>query len=415
MKFIFTIFTVAVFMSLATQSVSAQQQTSDWARWRGPQGDGKVEGQSPVTTWSKSSNVIWKSKVPGKGHSSPIVTVEKIFLTTSNEAKGTQSVLCYQRDSGELIWEKVINTGELPATIHKKNTHASPSVATDGKLVFALFHNHDQQILTALDYDGEVVWEKSMGKYVSDYEFGVGASPIVYGDLLIVPHENEDNSKILGLVAATGEEKWVAKREHTSFSTPVVATVGGKDQLLISGYSALTSFDPSTGEKNWSLPAKWEVTCATVVWDDQRVYASGGYPVQQTIAVLNDGTKQVWEAPMKSYEQSMMVVGDFLYLLTDRGVMSCINGATGEIAWKNRFKGPVSASPVLANGNIYFTAEDGTTLVVKADPTKFQKVATNQLGTSAFASFAVVDNKIITRIGDNSTGEYQEWLYCLGE
>jgi outer membrane protein assembly factor BamB len=145
------------------------------------------------------------------------------------------------------------------------------------------------------------------------------------------------------------------------------------------------------------------------------VYVSGGYPVQQTIAVTSDGKTEVWDAPIKAYEQSMIIVDDYLYVLTDRGVISCINGSTGEVAWKTRFEGPVSASPVYANGNLFFTAESGKTMVVKADPTSFQKIAVNQLGTSAFASFAMVDNKIITRVGDNNSGQYQEWLYCIGQ
>lgn len=313
------------------------------------------------------------------------------------------------------MWTKVINQGELPAEIHKKNTHASPSVAIHGDLVFALFNNHGQQKLTALSFDGNFVWEKSLGEYKGLYPFGVGASPIVFEDYLIVPHENQTDSKIVGLDPATGGQKWAAQRKHTNYSTPVVASLGGRDQLLISGQAAVASFDPRDGKKIWSAPAQWDVTCGTMVWDQERVYASGGYPAQQTLAVTHDGSKQLWEAPIKTYEQSMIVVGDHLYSLSDRGVVYCFDGATGEVAWKSRFKSPVSASPIYANGNLYFTAENGQTLVVKADPTKFQPVAKNKLGTSAFASFALVDNKIITRVGDDSTGEYQEWLYCLGE
>lgn len=406
---------VVVVTLLGSPQVFSQQNDAQWARWRGPQGDGHAVGQSPVTTWSDTSNVIWKSKVPGKGHSSPIVVADKIFLTTADQANQTQSVLCYDRNTGQQLWSTLINTGGLPKKIHLKNTHASPSIAVNGDLVFALFLNHEQQVLTALNFGGDVVWEKSIGPYKGKYPFGVGASPIAYRDSVIVPHENEASSKIYAVVAETGEKKWSARRNHTNYSTPVVANTGGKEQLLISGQSSVASFDPDTGKKNWSLPAKWAVTCGTAVWDQDRVYTSGGFPVQQTIAVSSDGKKEVWDAPIKAYEQSMIIVDGHLYVLTDRGVISCFNGATGKVTWKTRFEGPVSASPIYANGNIYFTAESGKTMVVKADPTSFQKVATNQLGTDAFASFAVVDDKIITRVGDRSTGQYQQWLYCLGE
>lgn len=408
-------FLIVLLIFVSGPVIAQQAETQQWARWRGPQGDGTAADQKPVTQWSESKNVIWKTKVPGKGHSSPLVTAGKIFLTTSEVDQGTQSVLCFDRDSGQQIWSKVVNQGELTEKIHEKNTHASPSVAIHGDLVFALFNNHRKQTLTALNFDGEVAWEKSLGEYKSKYPFGVGASPIVYEDLLIVPHENEVDSKIVALDPITGEKKWTAPREHTSYSTPVVAKINGEDQMLISGRSSVASFNPKTGEKNWSVPAKWEVTCATMVWDQERVYASGGYPVQQTMAVTRDGSKMVWEAPIKSYEQSMIVVGDHLYSLSDRGILFCFDSATGEVAWKKRFESPVSASPIYANGNLYFTAESGKTIVIKADPSEFQVVAENQLGTKAFASFALVDNKMITRVGDNSTGEYQEWLYCLGE
>ncbi len=416
MKMHLAALSLVVLLILVSDTVIAQNaNTQQWARWRGPQGDGTAADQRPVTQWSETSNVVWKTKVPGKGHSSPLVAADKIFLTTSDVDEGTQSVLCFDRDSGQQIWSKVVNQGELTEEIHQKNTHASPTVAIHGDLVFALFNNHGKQTLTALNFDGVVAWEKSLGEYKSKYPFGVGASPIVYEDLVIVPHENEIDSKMVALDVRTGETKWTAPREHTSYSTPVVAKVNDEDQLLISGRSSIASFNPEDGKQNWSVPAKWEVTCATMVWDQERVYASGGYPVRQTIAVTRDGSKKVWEAPVKSYEQSMIVVGDHLYSMSDRGVIFCFDSATGEVAWKERFKGPVSASPIYANGNLYFTAENGKTIVIKADPSEFQVVAKNQLGTRAFASFALVENKIITRVGDNSTGEYQEWLYCLGE
>ena len=414
MKFGPIIFAVAILFSFAAISVQAQQQSSDWSRWRGPQGNGVADGQKPVTKWDESTNVIWKTKVPGKGHSSPLVTPDKIFLTTADKEKLTQSVLCYDRNSGELLWEKVAVTGSLPAKIHKKNTHASSTVAIYKDLVFSLFYHGDSQTLTAFKFDGEMAWEKKLDNYNAGYPFGSGASPIIYGDLLIIPHESK-TGELIALDAATGEERWTAPRTHTSYSTPVVANVGGKFQLLLSGYRGLTSYNPDTGEKNWSTATKWSVTCATAVWDKDRVYASGGYPVQETIAVTSDGSKKLWDLPLKSYEQSMIVVDGHLYLVTDRGVLYCIDGETGEIAWKTRFKAPISASPVLAGGNIYFTAENGQTLIFKPNPEKFEKVATNQLGNSAFASFALVDNHIITRVGERKDGGYQEWLYCIGE
>ena len=215
--------------------------------------------------------------------------------------------------------------------------------------------------------------------------------------------------------AETGERKWSAPRPSINYSTPVVANVAGKEQLLISGISKVASYDPMTGKENWAAPAKWLATCGTMVWNESTVFASGGYPGPQTLAVAADGSgKMLWEKPLKCYEQSMIVVDGFLYGITDKGVIFCFDAADGTEKWKRRFKGPVSASPVFANGMIYFTAENGQTMVIKANPEKFEEVATNQLGTSSFASFALADNKIYTRVGDKRGG-YQEWLYCIGE
>ena len=397
------------------QKLDAQSAPVNWARWRGPTGNGISTNQQPVTSWSETENVIWRTKVPGKGHASPIVTDSKIFLTTADEQAQTQSVVAFERETGKQVWNTVVNTGGFPKEIHKKNTHASSTIALGAGLIYALVYNNDQQLITALDLDGEIVWKDIVGNYSSPYAFGLGASPIVYRTLVIVPHENLTQGSLVAYDAETGERKWSVPRPSINYSTPVVANVTGKEQLLISGISKVASYDPMTGKENWTAPAKWLATCGTMVWNESTVFASGGYPGPQTLAVAADGSgKVLWEKPLKSYEQSMIVVDDFLYGITDKGVIFCFDAGDGTEKWKRRFKGPVSASPVFANGMIYFTAENGQTMVIKANPEQFEEVATNQLGTSSFASFALADNKIYTRVGDKRGG-YQEWLYCIGE
>lgn len=385
----------------------------DWSRWRGPTGNGIVEpGQTPPTSWSDTENIVWKVKVPGRGHSSPIIVGDKIFLTTADDAAQTQSVLAYDRTSGKKLWETDVNQGGFPKRIHPKNTHASPSVATNGKHVFAVFNHHDKTEVIAFDFDGAIQWRKDVGPYQPRYPFGFGASPIIYKSMVLVTNESMANGAIVAYDAATGEEKWkISRGTLTSYSTPVIAEIGGKKQLLISGGKAVRSFDPDTQKENWSVPANWIVTCGTLVWDGDLVFASGGYPVQQTLAVNVKSGKMVWSNTTKAYEQSLLAVDGYVYSHADNGGLYCWRASDGKEMWKQRFKTPESVSPTLVNGNIYFTAENGSTVVVKCTPDSYQEVAKNQLGDTAFASPAFCGNQMFTRIRQQGQG----YLVCVGK
>ena len=398
----------------------AQTSSSDWARWRGPTGNGiAAADQKPPVKWSTTENVIWKTKIPGVGHSSPIVLGGKIFLTTSDVANQTQSVICLNRDGGDLVWQKEVNRGGFPAKIHRKNTHASPTVATDGKHLFAVFNHHEIIELAKLDLDGGIVWKKKVGAYVTPYPFGYGSSPIVHGGNVIVCDENTIESAIVALDKESGKVNWRINRDGiTSYSTPVVATIGGKEQLLLSGGKSVKSYDPTDGSENWSAPAVWDVTCGTLVWEGDLVFASGGFPANQTLAVNSSNGTVVWSNSTRVYEQSLLVVDGYVYAHADNSALYCWRAADGKEMWKSRFSKRTlheSVSPVLVNGNIHFTSENGETAVVKQDPSSFQLVSRNRLGDFAFATPAFCDNRIYARVGDSTTGQGHQWLYCLGE
>ncbi len=398
----------------------AQSNSKDWARWRGPTGNAIASAdQKPPTSWSATESVIWKSKVPGTGHASPIIFADKIFLATAELKSQSQSVVCFDRQSGSQLWQTEVNNGEFPKKIYPKNTHASSTVATDGNHVFAVFNHHGAVDLTKLGFDGEIVWKKKVGNYDPFYKFGFGASPIIHNGKIIVTTESKVDSGIYAFDLKTGSQIWKIDRDGvSSYSTPVVAKVSGKEQLLISGGSKVKSYDPKTGAQNWETPTDWKVSCGTMVWDENMVFISGGYPAQQTLAMNASDGKLVWENNVKSYEQSLLAVNGYIYAHSDNGVLYCWRAADGQEMWKNRFgsrRNPVSVSPVLANGNIYFTAENGETVVVKLDPKEFKEVARNKLGDKAFATPAFCDNQIYTRVGDSSTGSDHQWLYCLGK
>ncbi len=392
----------------------------DWPRWRGPNFNGvAAEGQAPPTSWTDTKNVVWKTEVPGRGHSSPVIIGSQIFLTTADEAAQTQSVVSFDRKTGERLWMTEVNKGGFPAKIHSKNTHASPTVAYAGERLFAVFNNHDRAQLACLDMAGKLLWQKDAAPYVPNkYKFGFAPSPLIYKDTVIVSSEFDGEGSSLAAMRLTdGEEVWrTARPQKTSYSSPIVAHVAGRDQLLLSGCGHVTSYDPATGKELWQCEGPAAATCGTLVWDGDLVFASGGYPQKETLAVKADGSAEVvWRNGDKSYEQSMLAHDGFLYALNDTGIAMCWNAQTGKLQWRERLSGPVSASPILAGGNLYTCNEKGTFFVYKADPKNFQLVAKNQLGDESFATPTIVDSKIYLRVADSSGGKRRETLYCIGE
>lgn len=242
-------------------------------------------------------------------------------------------------------------------------------------------------------------------------------SPILYGTTVIVAADYEKGGWIAAFDGKSGDEVWRTKRPFMlSFSSPVVADVAGREQLLISGCSLVASYDPQTGKPLWDVEATTMATCGTIVWDGDLIFASGGYPKPETVCIRADGSKEVlWTNSQKCYEQSMMAVDGYVYCLTDKGVAYCWRGSDGEEMWKERLSGPVSASPVLVGDTIYQSNEGGTTFVFKANPERFEEVAVNRLGDESFASPAICGGRIYLRVADNSGNNRQEYLYCIGK
>ncbi len=413
----FFAFAVISLTQFADVAMAQYDSLNQWATWRGSNNNGVVDGQKVVTEWSESDNVLWFSEIPGRGHSTPIIVADRIYLTTADTDAQTQSVLCYDRSGGKLLWNTVVNEGNFNPKIHPKNTHASPTVACDGERVYALFNNSGQNQVAALTLDGDILWKRHVAKFKTTYPFGSGSSPILYKGLLYVPNDTNAECAIICLDPSTGDEVRRIDRggKFSSYSTPVIAEVGGSTQLLISGGSKVNGYDPETGEELWNVPAKWQVSCGTMVWDGDMVFASGGFPAQQTLAINARTGKLVWDKPVKFYEQSMLVHDGRVYGLSDRGVVYCWRAKTGEELFKRRFEQPVSASPVFVDGHIFFTSEKGNTLVIEAGTDDFVEVGRNKLGNSAFASFAITDNKIYMRVGFGRGDGLQEYLYCIGK
>lgn len=389
---------------------------TDWPWWRGPSRNG-IALQSAPTTWSATENVAWKTPVQGRGHSSPIVVGDRIFLATADEGAKTQSLVAFDRTSGKELWNKEVSQGGFPARIHGKNTHASPTPACDGERVYITFFHHDTLQTTAIDLDGNQKWQKTVGTFrPRSYEYGYAPSPVLYRNTVIVAGECDNDSYIAALDLQTGNEAWTIQRpKNITYSTPAIAFVNGRDQMFLSGADRIASYDPNTGNELWSTKGCAAATCGTAVWHKNLIFASGGYPKAETVAVRADGSGQAWKNSQKCYEQSMIAVEGYVYGLTDGGVLFCWRADDGKEMWKQRLKGPVSASPVYTGGHIYWANELGTLYVFRPNPDKYDHVADNVLGDESMASPAIAQGQLFLRVADSSGGRGQETLYCLGK
>lgn len=410
---------LAFFLGHAISHAASPDPDKDWPCWRGPSLDGKATAdQKPPTSFSERKNVLWRVEVPGRGHSSPVIVGDSIFLATADDQRQIQGAIAFDRKTGRQRWITPIHRGRLPAEIHPKNTHASGTIACNGDAIFTVFFNDSEIKVSAVSVAGKPLWSTSAGRYNPErYKFGYGASPLLYNENVIVAGESDNGSFIAAFSQQDGSEVWrINRRSDISFSSPIVGHVAGKDQLLISGLFEVSSFDPKTGKKFWAVPGTTQATCGTMVWDGDIVFASGGYPEAQTIAVKADGSGEVlWKNNQKCYEQSMLAHNGYVYAFTDAGIGVCWRANDGQEMWKTRLGGKVSSSPILAGGNIYAANEAGQIFVFKASPDSYQEVTRTSLGKEIFATPTFVDNKIFYRVAAPKGQQRQEYLYCIGE
>ena len=401
---------------------AAHLSADDWSQWRGPTGDNHADvGATAPLKWSEDEGLAWRTAVPGMGHSSPIVVDDRIYLTTADKDEQTQSLLIYNKQDGVPIKEVTVHRGHFAEKIFKTNSHASSTVASDDERVFTLFLNDDATWLTGFDLDGEQIWQQRVADFdPQQFKFGHGCSPVIVDGLVIVANEYDgDGSCLVAFDTATGKEQWRTPRDkNISFSTPAIARLATGTILLISGADHITAYDPKTGKQLWETLATTSLTCGTIVWDERQqiAFASGGYPDSQTAAVKMDGDHEVlWDNNAKCYEQSMLVVDDFVYAVANSGVAFCWRGSDGEQMWKKRLGGKYSSSPLLIDGRIYVTNEGGTTFVFKATPDKYQQLAKNQLGNSCYATPVPMDGRLYHRFATGMGAERQEFMAAIGE
>ena len=387
----------------------------DWPWWRGPERNGHASpAQHPPRNWSTAKNIAWKVAIPGRGHGSPIVVGDHVFLSTAEEEREIQSVLCLDRHTGKQLWSSVVHRQHFVFEGNKKSSHASSTVACDGQRVYASFLNNHAVYTTALDRsDGSHLWQRKISDYTVHQ--GYASSPALYGALVIVSADTKQGGMVMALARSSGKIIWSHQRpEKPSYTSPIIVKSAGRDQLIMVGCNLVSSFAPETGEKLWEISGATTECVTSTVTDGQLVFSSGGYPKNHVAAIRADGSGQiVWENNSRIYVPSMIVYKGYLYAVADAGVALCWHATTGQQMWKGRLGGTFSASPVIVGDLIYATNEEGQTYLWHANPTEFNLIAENQLGTEVFATPAFCGNRIYMRTTTYNGDTRQEMLYCL--
>ena len=389
---------------------------TDWPWWRGPDRNGVADAkQKPPLKWSETENNLWKTPIPGRGHGSPIVVGGQIFLATADHADETQSVLCFDRESGKQLWQTVVHRGGFAKGGNAKSTLASATAACDGQRVFVNFLHQGAIYATALSREGKQLWQTKITDYVLHQ--GFASSPTVYQSLVIVSADNKGTGVIAALDRTTGSVIWKqARPKLPNYASPIILNVAGREQLFLTGCKLVTSLDPLTGAKLWEFAGSTEETVTSTVTDGKRIIISGGYPKKHVAAVEADGSGKIaWENSTQVYVPSMIEHQGYLYAVQDGGIALCMKFDTGKEVWKDRLGGAFSASPVLVGDLLFAVNEAGKTFIFKASPKGLEIVAENQLGNEALATPTICGSRIYMRVAVRDKGERRELLYCIGK
>lgn len=391
---------------------------ADWPRWRGPQGNGVANpDQAPPLQWdaSTNANVVWKTPIPGRGHSSPIVVNDFVFVTTAEEDREVQSVICLFRKTGETRWRTDVHRGDLDRKGNKKTTQASSTAAFDGERLIVNFLNGGAIYTTALNLGGKQLWQTKVSDFATHQ--GFGSSPAIDGPFAYITTDSRGGGVVAALERATGKLAWQVNRpEKANYASAVVLQACGKKQVVLHGCDLISSYDPLTGHKLWEIEGATTECVTSLVTDGERVFASGGYPRKHVQAVKADGSgKTDWESNLQVYVPSMIVRDGYLYAVQDSGVATCWKSDTGEEMWKERLGGTFTASLVLVGDNFFAVNEAGEIFIFKANPTGYESVAKNKLGDEVYATPAICGGQIFMRVVEQQAGKRQEMLYCLGK
>ena len=411
-----SICTAAEKNSATIEGMLSRFDAADWPWWRGPQRNGiAASNQRPPTAWAEDKGIKWKTPIPGRGHGSVTVVGDQVLLATADHQAETQLVICLDRKTGTEVWRHVAHKGNLEKKGNKKASQASGSVACDGERFFVNFLNNKAAWTTAIDLQGKRLWQTKITAY--KIHQGYGSSPAIYGPLVIVSADNKQAGSIAGLDRKTGKIVWQKKRPKVpNYSSPVIFTLNGKDQLLFTGCNLVSSYNPLNGDLFWEVAGATTECVTSTVTDGAHVFTTGGYPKNHIAAVKVDGSGEVaWENKTRVYVPSLLCRDGHLFGILDAGVAACWDSSTGKELWKARLGGTFSSSPVMVGKLIYVANEAGVTFVFKASAQSFELVSENKLGDNVMATPTICGSNVFYRVANQEKNVRQEYLYCIGE
>jgi outer membrane protein assembly factor BamB len=417
-------------------------QTSNWAGWRGNDGSGISTETNLPTEWNATKNIKWKTSINGRGHSSPIVWGKRVFVTTSVEGvaiPGAQAVRHVHRgqewlhpdsvgadhsyamklvsldaESGKIRWEKTVYEGKVYDNRHRKNTYASPTPVTDGKYVYLSF---EAEGLYCYDFEGKRIWKSSLGN-IAKGGMGYGTSPVLFEKLLILQCDQEygEGSFIAAVDKLTGKEVWRVSRTHRrSWATPLIVKANGRSELVASGAESVIAYDPVTGKELWRAPGVVSNPIPSPVVGHGLVFVSAGSQEKRALAIrlgasgdLTNTPNIVWQFDKgTAYVPSPILYGDYLYLISDAGVITSMEAKTGKMMYQARLPIPAkfTASLVAYEGKLLMVSEDGDAFVMRVEGTAPQVLSVNSLAEPIYASPAIAGGRIFLRGEKN--------LYCI--
>jgi len=421
-------------------AVPAPAGDGDWPQWRGPTGDGVCTETNLPTQWSEESGIAWKCKLPEWGYNTPVIWRDALFLTSHVDDEKLV-LLRINKKTGKIEWTRQVGAASAPRMklgrksgdvrrhqkFHADNNLASPSPVTDGETVVVHFGNGD---LAAYDFDGKQLWHRNLQKDHGDYTiwWGHANSPVLYGDLVISVCMQDSCADLPGELSPsyvvahdkkTGVQQWKTMRMTAataescdSYITPILIKNNGRTEMAVMGGQMLDAYDPTNGRQLWHLPGlEGNRTITGIVAAHGMVYLTQGMR-RPMLAVRAAGTGKLsrekavaWQHADGTPDASTPVVsGELLFMVANTGIAQCLNARTGKLQWKERLPGNHRASPIAADGKIYFLNTQGVATVVAASP-EFKRLAENRLDDATFASPVVSDGKIYLR-GRKS-------LYCI--
>ena len=401
--------------ALACLLAAGAAAAEDWPCFRGPGRQGVSAETGLPLRWSATENVLWRTPVPGASWSSPIVWRDRVFVTTATEEGKSCRVLCLEAGTGKVLWDREV-LRQVPGKVNDRNTHATPTPCTDGERVYAVFGDGSY---VAVDFSGNVAWTNRGFPFRGEH--GLGTSPVLWEDLLIMARDGSgdgkddragwqvpwDRSFVMALDRRTGELRWKTGRglSRIGHVVPNVWTAPGGGVQVISGAGdVVQGFDARTGERLWTSRNAGEGVVPSIVLGGGLAFTASGFGGRESIKAFRPGgrgdlgeSNLVWEQRKgMPHIPSFLYLAGHLYSVNEGGAALCLKGDTGEIVWQARLAGRYSASPVAADGRIYFLSDEGETTAIEAGP-RFRVLARSPLGEEAQASMAVSGGRLYIR------------------